>query len=184
MTSSNDGIRLTGCNNVLVLEKDTLGGASTTRGVHDAAQVVRLWHNGVDWVVPAGLDEIIKARDCEMVVGVLELINVGLLDVGLTVVDDMLNVLGFLQRVDEFGEKMRVKEDGLGVCLLERVLETLLSERVVGGNDWHRLGSSAYEASALKELNWASIQLTMGNGEPPRARAWVSTVAFQAVFGV
>jgi len=132
-----------------VLEKDTLGGTRATGRVHDAAQIFWLWRHSIDRVVFAHLDKIVEAGDCEMVVGALELVNVGLLDFGVTVVDDMLNVLGLLQGIDEFGEKVRVEENGLGMCLLERVLEAFLSERVVCGDNWHGLGRSACKALVL-----------------------------------
>lgn len=125
-----------------MLEKDTLGGAGRARGVHDTAEILGLGRNGVDGVLLALLGEFIEAEDGEVGVGVLELVNVVLLDILLAVVDDVLNVLGVVEGLDELCEEVRVEEDELCVCLLERVLEALFAEGVVSGDDGHGLGGS------------------------------------------
>lgn len=131
--------RLTSCNDVLVLEENTLGGTSTARRVHDTEQILGGWGNSVDGILLSLLDKVVKACDGQMGVGVLELLDVLFLDLVLAVVDDVLNldVFTFLERLDELGKKMRVKEDGLGVSLLKRMLETFLSKGVVSSNNGH-----------------------------------------------
>ena len=82
-----------------------------------------------------------------MRVGVLELLDVLLLDFHMAVVDDILDILGLFEGVDELCEEMRVEEDELGVCLLEGVHETLLTKCVVGGDDGHGLSSGGISRS-------------------------------------
>jgi hypothetical protein len=135
-------IRTSG-NDVLVLEKDTLGGSGRSRGVHDAAQVFGLRRDRVDHVLLTLLGEFVEAENGQVRVGALELLNVGLLDFHLAVVDDVLDILGLVERVDELCEEVGVEEDELGVCLLEGVHKTLFAECVIGCDDGHRLGGGS-----------------------------------------
>lgn len=132
-----------------MLEKDTLGGSGRSGGVHDAAQIIGLGRNRLDHVLLTLLGELVKAENGQVRVGALELLYVILLDFHLAVVNDILNILGLFERVDELCEEMRVEEDELGMCLLERVQKTLLAECVVGGDDGHGLGGSAWKATVL-----------------------------------
>lgn len=59
------------------------------------------------------------------------------IDVGRTVVDDITNVLGMLQWIRELWEQTRFQEDGFGVSLAKRVLQSLFSEGIVCGHDRH-----------------------------------------------
>lgn len=133
------GRLLTGSNDVLVLEKDTLGGSGGSGSVHDAAKVFGLGRNRLNHLLLTLLCELIEAENGQVRMSALELLDVLLLDFLVAVVNDELNVLGFFERVDEFCEEMRVEEDEFGVSLLERVHETLLTECVVGGDDGHGL---------------------------------------------
>lgn len=133
------GRLLTSSNDVLVLEKDTLGGSGGPGSVHDAAKVFGLGRNRLDHVLLTLLSEFIEAENGQVRVSALELLNVLLLDFLMAVVNDELNVLGFFERVDELCKKMRVEEDEFGVSLLERVHETLLTECVIGGDNGHGL---------------------------------------------
>lgn len=86
-----------------------------------------------------------------MWVGFLELLDIflrllwGVLLGGrvIIIVDDMLNVLGLLERVDELDEQVWIQEDGLCVRLQERVLQALLSQCIIGCDDGHALALSA-----------------------------------------
>jgi hypothetical protein len=122
-----------------VLEEDTLGGSGGSRGVHDAAKVFGLRRNGLNHVLLTLLGELVETENGQVGVGALELLDIARVDFHFAVVDDILDVLGLFERVDELCEKVRVEEDELGVCLLERVRETLLTECVVGGDDGHGL---------------------------------------------
>jgi len=122
-----------------VLEENTFGSSGRAGSVHDTAKVFRLGRNRVDHVLLTLLGELVEAEDGEMRVGLLELLDVLLLDFHLAVIDDELNVLRLLERVDELGEEMRVEENELGVGLLKRMHQTLFAESVVGGDDGHRL---------------------------------------------
>lgn len=128
-----------------MLEEDTLGCTGTARCVHDAAKVLGLGRDRVDWRFLALLGKVIEALNSEMGMGILELVNVRLVDIGLAVVDDVLDldVFALLEWLDELGEEMRVEEDGLCVGLLERVLETFLAESVVCCDNGHGLGRGA-----------------------------------------
>lgn len=159
---------LTSSNNVLVLEEDTLWSSSGAGSVHDAAKVVGLGRNRLDHVLLTLLDELIEAKNGQMRVSVLELVNVLLLDFHVAVVNDVLNVLGLLEGADELGEKMRVEEDELGVGLLERVHEALLTKCVVGGDDGHGLGRRGLGIMLEDERMQCVGRLTISRGEPPR----------------
>jgi len=126
-------------NDVLVLEENTLGSSGRAGSVHDTAKVLRLGRNRVDHVLLTLLGELVEAEDGKVRVSLLELLEVLLLNFHLAVVDNELDVLGLLERVDELGKEMRVEENELGVGLLERVHQTLFAESVVGGDDGHRL---------------------------------------------
>jgi hypothetical protein len=129
----------TGSKDVLVLEEDTLGSSGRSRGVHNAAQVVGRRSDRLDHVLLTLLGKLVEAENGQVRVSALELLNVVLLDFHFAVVNDILDVLGLFERVDELCEKMGVEENELGVCLLERVHKALLAECVVGGDDGHRL---------------------------------------------
>jgi len=161
----------TGSEDVLVLEKDTLGGSSRSRSVHDTAQVLRLRRNRLDHVLLTLLGELVEAENGQVGVGALELLDVILLDFHLAVVNDILDVLGLFQRVDELCEKMRVEENELGVCLLEGMHKTLLAECVVCGDDGHGLGGSAWKGTMLDKYEWSETDaqiVTMSGCKPPR----------------
>jgi len=137
-----------------VLEKDTLGCSGRSRGVHDTAQVFGLRRNRLDHVLLTLLGELVEAENGQVGVGALELLNVILLDLHLAVVNNILNVLGLFERVDELCEEMGVEENELGVCLLEGVHKTLLAECVVGGDNGHGLGGSAWKEAMLDKIEW------------------------------
>jgi hypothetical protein len=132
-----------------VLQEDTLGGSGRSRGVHDAAQVFRLRSYRLDHVLLALLGKLVEAENGQVGVGALELLNVCDFDFHLAVVDDILDILCLFERVDELCEEVRVEEDELGVCLLERVHETLLTECVVGSDDGHRLSGGGWKGTML-----------------------------------
>ena len=141
--------------NVLVGEKYTLGGTSRARCEHDAAKVLGLRGDYGDGVFLALLDELAKADHSQVRVGLLELLDVGLEFLGLhlggrriiIVVDHVLDVFCLLERVDESGKKVRVKEHGLGVGRKQRVLEAFLAKSVVCGNNGHALAGGAVGGS-------------------------------------
>jgi hypothetical protein len=132
-------MRLTSGNNIAVLDHDALGGSGGSRGVHDAGQIIGLGRYGLGRVVLAQLDKLVEAQDLEVGVCLGEGINVLLLGVVLCAVDDDLDILCLLERVDELGQQLWVGEHDLGVGLEHRVAETLLAEGVVGSNDGKRL---------------------------------------------
>ena len=133
--------KLTGSDNVAVLEGHTLGGTSRTRGVHDAAEVLRGGRDRRDGVLLAELDELVEVQDCNAALGP-ELLNVGILGLVLVVPDNMGDVLGVLKNAVEGREEMGVEEDSLGLGSDHGILETLGAESVVGSHNGHGLGGS------------------------------------------
>ena len=140
--------QLTGRDDVAVLEGHTLGGTSRTRGIHDAAEILRGRRNRRDRVLLAELDELVEVQDGNTALGP-ELLNVGILGLVLVVPDNVCDVLGMPKNAVEGREEMGVEEDGLGLGSDHGVLETLGAESVVGSHNGHGLGGS-----------------TMGHGEP------------------
>ena len=134
----------TGSDYIAVLDHDTLGGAGGSRGVHDAGQVVGFGRDGFGWVVLAEFDEVIETDDLQVRMRLGEGVDVLLLGVVLCAVDDDLDVLGLLHGVDEPGQQLWVSEHDLCVGLEHGVLEALLSECIVGGDNGHGLRERAW----------------------------------------
>lgn len=73
----------------------------------------------------------------------LELVEICLLHFGASgVVDDVFDVGDVLEDVDERGNEAGVEEDGVALCLFERMAETFLSKGVVCGDEGYGLGCS------------------------------------------
>jgi hypothetical protein len=128
---------LTGSNDIAVLDHNTLGGSSGSRSIHDTGQVVCLWRNWVCGVLLAQLDQVVKADDFQVGMRLGEGINVLLLGVVLCAVNNYLDILGLVHGFHEPGQQLWVGKHDLCFGLKHRVLEALLSERVVGSNNGH-----------------------------------------------
>lgn len=59
------------------------------------------------------------------------------------VVDDVLDIHGCFEGVNEVEEEMGIGEDSFGVGLAERMLQAGFAEGVVGGNDGEGLACGA-----------------------------------------
>ena len=68
---------------------------------------------------------------------VLELINILLLDFCFAIVNDVLDVFGYFERLDELGQEVRIKEDRFRLGLFQRVFQALFSKRVVSRHYRH-----------------------------------------------
>jgi len=72
-----------------------------------------------------------------MVVCLLQGVDVVLLDIILTVPDDILDFLSLLERVNESGQEMGIEEDGFGLGRYQGVLQSFFAESVVGCHNRH-----------------------------------------------
>ncbi len=122
-----------------MLQRNALGGARRSRGVHDTGEVVGSGWHGLDWVLRAQHDELVDAVNGQVGVGLLQARDMCRVDVVLGVVDDVVDLFGLLQRIDDVEEKVGVKEDGVGASGHQRVLQSLLAQGIVGRDDGHRL---------------------------------------------
>lgn len=68
-----------------------------------------------------------------------ELVEVLLFDLPGGIVDDIANLGGLLDGFDEHDEQLRVEKDSFGVRLHHGMLQPVGAERVVRGDDGHRL---------------------------------------------
>jgi hypothetical protein len=124
-------------NNVLVLQRNTLWSARRARGVHDTAEILRLWWDILNVVLLAQLSQVFETYDGQVFVGFVELLDVVLVDSIVTVPNNILDILGLVKWVDQRGKKMGIKEDGLGRSCHQRVLQANLAQSVVGGDNGH-----------------------------------------------
>lgn len=96
-------------------------------------------------VLLADLQELIKADDLEIGLRLLDLLQVFLdLVVLFAVVDDDLEGLDLGGDGGEGAQKVGVGEETDDFGLVERVLEALLAERVVGGRKGDRLRGTGW----------------------------------------
>lgn len=138
-----EGGKLTGSNDVLVLEWDTLWSTSGSGGVHDTAEVFWRWWNWLDWGVGSKLDQLINGDNADIWVGFVHELDVLWVNIVLGVVDDKLDLLRLLEWVDDVWKKVWVEEDSLCAGSDERVLQSLLPKSVVCGDNGHCLGRRA-----------------------------------------
>lgn len=137
------GSKLTGSNDVLVLQRNTLRSTSGSGCVHDAAEVFWRWWNWLDWRVGTKLDQLINGDNADIWVSLVQELDVLWVNIVLGVVDNKLDLLRLLEWVDDVWKKVWVEEDSLCAGCDERVLQSLLAKSVVCGDNWHGLGRSA-----------------------------------------
>jgi hypothetical protein len=118
-------VALTGCDDVSVLNEDTLGCSCGPRCVHDAGDVLGLGRDWVGGVCLAILHQFVKTDDLQVRVCACEFVDVLLLGLVLGTVDHDLHVFGFLEGIHELGEQVGVCEHDLCLGLQHRVLEPL-----------------------------------------------------------
>lgn len=138
---------------VAVLQHHTLGITGGTGGVHDARHVLGRRRVGLDAVCGgvAHLDDLVHGVHLDVGTDFLDLVErvarllvetaVGAVVGGVEGlgVDDVLQVVGLLHGAHETLEQRVVGEDGLGAGLDHGVDEALLAQRVVRGDNGHRL---------------------------------------------
>jgi hypothetical protein len=91
-----------------VLDWHTLWRTSRARSIHDAAKILRTRWNRLDWVLLAKLPELLKAHNGEMIVFLLELVDIGLIDIVLAIPNNVFDLFSFLQRVDECRQEVGI----------------------------------------------------------------------------
>lgn len=116
-------------------QRDTLRGAGRTRGVHDTAKVFRSRGDGIHGVLFTQLPQLLETHDVQVVILGLETVQVFLLGLLVGVVDDVLDGLDILQNVGHGGDENGIAEDGGTGCLDQRVLQSLLTQGIICGDN-------------------------------------------------
>jgi len=130
-------------NHVGLGQRDTLGRAGRARGVHDAAEVLRLGRHWVHRVLLAALAQILNAQRRDVREVGLELVQVRLLHLIIGIVDNEFDRGHVAQDVDQGLDQTRIEEDGSACGLLEGVLQAILAEGIIGSDDGDGLRCSA-----------------------------------------
>lgn len=120
----------------------TLWRPSRTRCVHDAKQISWLSRNRINHIVLAHTSQLRDSQDLELGVGSRKVLHIIGVTKNARIVDNNGLDVGIFQRVRSDFEEVRVDEDGVGLGLNERMLESLFSEGVVGRDDGDGLRST------------------------------------------